>query len=1050
MADRLEILLTGDASGLVRAFDEAGEKAAEAFGKISSESKQAAVAMAGVAATGLALTKAFLDAEAPLEQTEARMKTLSGSSKELQETLEHLHAFQESNKLFDMESIEKASMLLKNLTGDGETLLPVAANLGAQFGNLEGVTKTLALAYEGNSRGMNQVQRQLQITTEELIKAGAQTDAHGKITVKTTAELEAYQKALISVANTKYGDALKNQNETLAGSFASLKNTMEEALADMGKEIAPAVTKAVQALDGLIKEFRELPESTKSLVSWGALIAGILGTLGTMILGATAALGPAALAWTAYTAAAVPAAAATMATSTAFAVAEAAATVLAGTLVACTGPLAIIAVTLAAVTYQMELHNKAANEAISYQEKVATAFRGSTGTIVQCRDALKQFGDVGTAAADHVAVSMKAAGKTNVDVTKAILESMVLLEKAQKDGNQDQIKKNEETLKLLRQVRLELDGTADAQKKVADAAKAAQEDMVANAQKAYESFKTDKGSFIDPKAELAALDVVMQGLQKTAQFNKDAQAEIASLEKERVAVVRKVKEEEIKADVDNIHLLVAEGKMSKDQEAAALRALGDKYAEFADKRRAWAIEAATLERKAAEEQLQAAGKVLEARKGSADAQIANLEAQLKKGGDLIAQQEAITKAIRDRAKLEEDIIKNQLALDVKKDPSQRVALEAEAAAKIKTINENLSHSLIQLSDEVREHEVQRLDAQVKVAEAAVKGADAEIASLRERLKTGADVDAQLVKELQTREKLAEAAIQAQKKVVEKSEQDPTARAEKLKALDQEVADNRKKLITEVAKVQSDADARHKKDVEEAAALDVKIAQAKINGMQAEFKLGKEMDQNYLAAIKEREAAQVAALRAKADAEEAGKNTAETARIEKQYTLDLLLLNKQNAEEQEKVKAEILAQTAALKAQKDEFSGKTMSFADAMKAQHASFNFDDEGKDSSAPDNSEAQAKQKQIDDAYLEGLKKVKDGSKKPNDPDAAGAAAATGGSPSAPLGGAATMGVLRDILKALQDIAGKPTQIKIGGGPTATENSSESYQWNTGKSYNG
>lgn len=1111
MPSRLDLFLYGDASQLKGEVSSAEQAVREGMAAMASSAKEVVLGFAALGASGAGMARKMLDAEKPLEQIEARMLTVHHSASKMHAEVEKLQKMQADFKLFDLEALEKSSNTLKNITGDADKLLPLAATLAAQFGNLEGKAGTLAGAWEGNEKKMKAFNKECQITNKELVAAGAIVDQHsGKIKTQGVEALEAYRGAMVKVIQSKYGDALKNQNETLAGSMTALKNTIHENWAELGQQIAPTVAKVVRGIESVIHTFHALPETAKGLISWGALAAGVFGTLGVAVVGLFTTLGPAAVAWKTYTqlleankrakeqsvaaAASLAGVEAALtesatagavaqgemaATGTALAGAEtAAATATTGLVVslgAVLGVVGVLAVGFAGLIFYLEHSNKVQEEAIAVSEKQQAAYRKGRDAVIDLAKETKNYADVTEDSVRRVAQAMKDKGKTDADVHGAIVglmdrrrqleglfaeardnaaKALLHFDKAEfeRQANigkkiQDQIDLTDKQIDANQRLAREMTGTADAKLKADEASKKSDEARMHAANEAYEALKQNRQhhTFVNQQEELAAMDAVIAKMQSVASLDKAIQKELKDLQLDRIALVRHAREEALKLERDDIHLLVEQGKASKAEEAAAVLALASKYSDLADKKRAMTIEAATLTRKASEEQAAAEARVIEAHKSSLDARINGLEQQLKKGGDLKKQQAELTAAIKERAQAEEDLAKKKLEEEKIKDPSHAAELEKATAEKIKAIHTETATQLVKLQDEIRQHEVARMHASIAASEAASRASQSEIDRLKERLKNGESVNDQLLKEIQHRRELEQATLKQKRAEIQKATDDPEERKAKLKALADEEKASATRAEKDVAEVKREQVTREKKDAAEKASADERLAQARVESIKAEAALGQRLDDSYLQAVRARQAAQAESVRAKAEAAMAGKNEAEQQVIMRQAAQELLLLKKQHEEEELKIKDEIEAQTNALRAQADEMNGKVQSIQEAFSGPGA-FSLDKPKNGSSRFVNNEKLDKQRRIDREYEQGLADLEKG-KPPSDlgpterreAEAARDAASAGKA----VGGEVGLGAVVELLQVIAQKMDQPTKIEAKGSGMSTESLSWGLQTN-------
>lgn len=1091
MANRLELLITGDASGAINSLSQVRRESAQAVADIKAGAQEAALSLGALSAGGTLLTRSFLESASQMQQFEATLKSLSGSSEKAKSQLQQMVTFA-SKTPFDLPGVVEAGVKITALGVSVDRFLPLAGNMAAAMNkSIPDAAQALAKAASGSHAAILALSDTFGITKRELLSAGAALGQAGAIAANSGNDIAKLQNALEKVISTRFGKAMEEQSKTLKGAFSNLTDSLGQLKASLGEKLAPTFDSIAKSLTKMIDSFRALPGSTQEMIAQSVFLATAVAGIGAAVVGVVAVAGPLSAALATLTAsvgtfsggaAAAASAVAGVATAMGPAIAEVGAAtaaygafggaafglssglaavvgaiggfpaILGGVVAAIalatdnikTGlgvaalaltpllgfPAALAAVSVALVGYTASINaNTAEQEAqLKVGVRVIQSFHDQKVAIGATADALREL------------------GKTDLDITKVMNGYAEFAKAAREAGNKDLADRFDSEVDRLRTIRNQFRGTETAKQDAIKATSDATKDAASKAVAAADEFKKKRsdGFYATKAMEQQALQSTLAGLESQAEAiskidektAQDIKTRIKSLKDESTKLDRESRKETADNALKEIENQAALGKISKKDEAEALRELADRYQDVTNFKRDTAFKAAQAEKTYAEETLQAEAKVLEAQKAGIDQRITGLEASLKKGGKLKDQQAEITAAIREREKAEEAILAKQLAADIIKEPAQRVQLEAAAAEKIKTIHAETAQAINRLADEVRAHQVARIHATVTTAEAAAKGSSAEIEALKERLKAGEQVDDLLVKEIKHHQELEAAVIKRKKAETALATTDAQERKDKLKALDDELAASQKKSAKEQAQVEREADTRKKKDKAEDAALDEKLAQARVDGLKAEGALGQRLDGQYLQAIKERQAAQDEAARAKAKADESGKNPAEIARIEKQLKYDLLVLTKQHKEEEEKVKAEIEAQNNLLKAQHDEMNGKVQTLQEAFSGPGA-FSLDSPKGGNRFAD-SEKLDKQKAINAQYEAGLKDLKKGDKSQdllgpterremNERMMSESSKAKDESPD-------IVGAIQDLKAAIIEALAKPATVEMRGSRPATE----------------
>jgi hypothetical protein len=713
--NRLEIEVAGDVKQLNRDLREVDRAVDSTIGNIRNKAGQASVALAGLAAGGAALTATMLSKAGEMQQFEAQLTAITGSSSAAKAELKRLADFAASTP-FELPQVVQAGIRMRSLGADVQRFLPQAGALASVLGrDLPDTATQFSKALKGIPEGLEMI-RNAGGSAEVLQKFGAHLDRNGQIMAKSAGDLDRLQSAIEAFVKSKFGDQMALQSATFNGAISNLKDSLGQLMAELGSQLIPAVTDVTKKLSSLIDWFRSLSPAAKGMIADAAMIV--------------AAIGPLILAWQAYSASAATAVIASEGAAVAMGAAGTASTGLAasaGASALALGPVVLaIAAVAAGCAYLISAYSEqvaAEDKVVNSQLKVVKGYNESKQAAIGAADAIRKYGGATKEAAHEAAEAAKRAGLDDVDMHKSIAATMLAIEQAEKDGNKEMAARLEERLKLLRMEQIELSGLRskkEADRKASEDAAKAQADA---AQRAYEAFKTNKsaGTFVNSKEELAALDAVMAGLRKGSR-------EYEELALERVKLARTVAEDERKERLAvaqfEFDLLGTKRKVDKQAQLAILKDVLANYKLTADEKRRYALDIAKMEAdiakeakdkakklhadqiKQAQELADAKIKANEAAQKSNDLDIKGLEDRLKRGEDVVVQ---LGKEIAERARLAAELIREKAA---------REALDkkpGEAAAIRKTAEIEANNATRQGVEQIRQLEQERADKNKKIA-----------------------------------------------------------------------------------------------------------------------------------------------------------------------------------------------------------------------------------------------------------------------------------------------------------------------------------------------
>ncbi len=433
------------------------------------------------------------------------------------------------------------------------------------------------------------------------------------------------------------------------------------------------------------------------------------------------------------------------------------------------GACALYTANLSATTKELERQTQVEAHAIEQLHE-------KRNITISAAEAMKKYGDATKEAVDQVVADLKRKGQTDADVAKAQAGTMVELAQAEKEGNEEGVKRLNERLELLRKVRFAMSGMFQAQE-AANAKAVAAEKAAAKAREAiladYQK-KAQHGYFETNAAQLAALDKVLKVIGK----NHKAAAELSL---DRVKLAREVAEDEKKANKEaqaerlaqlehEVDMIDTSTQGGLQKRLKGLKAILDAENLTADQRRALEKDVAStqqqIRQKAADAEKKASEEKKKRDKENADAKIKLHEAEMKQAEEATA---AAAEAFREGkgtvAELEKQIqLRTQLAAKINLEKAAEEGRGKSTKAKADLLKAAESENTANATkaqreiDKVREEGAKRdKERAATKAGQAEEAAKREEANLRARSEAGENVETELkakVKERQEAEKTA--------------------------------------------------------------------------------------------------------------------------------------------------------------------------------------------------------------------------------------------------------------------------------------------------------
>lgn len=295
LTERLALLVTLDAQGAVKGFNDLGKAADRNLGKTDQRIDQFAskfqkagagmLAGAGLAAAGL--YKAGR-AAADLEQAVGGTSAVFGDTSEKIDTFAKKAA--QSMGLSEREFREATTSIGGQLKGLGFSvdkaadqsinLTKVAADLAATYG---GTTAEAVAALGAAFRGEADPAERFNLFLNQT-RVNAKAVELGLADTTASVDANAKAQATLALITEQSADALGQfgrEADTAAGAQARMKAELENAVAALGQGVAPIIGDLASGVGGLAQKFNELPGPVQSnvskLLTYGTVATGVLG-----------------------------------------------------------------------------------------------------------------------------------------------------------------------------------------------------------------------------------------------------------------------------------------------------------------------------------------------------------------------------------------------------------------------------------------------------------------------------------------------------------------------------------------------------------------------------------------------------------------------------------------------------------------------------------------------------------------------------------------------------------------------------------------------------
>ncbi len=277
--NRVEIVISGDASGAKRALAEVSQQSQRLGDTLRDIGKQMLGFAGGLAlfegakqaVSGLAL--AGLQINARLEQAAIQFKVLTGSASEAQRTVEYLYKYAAKTP-FEFQGIMQAASVIQGAKLEMEKWIPVIGDMAAS-GQAAGLTMDqVAMAIARVRSGQvgeffERVGAYLGITREDLKKYGIQWEASGELADRSGAGIQKVIDAIYQESTRRFKGMAEEQSNTFAGMWSTIKDTFGMIQAEVMKPFFENLRL------NIMPAMRELSSNFLEAYKSGGLLAGL-------------------------------------------------------------------------------------------------------------------------------------------------------------------------------------------------------------------------------------------------------------------------------------------------------------------------------------------------------------------------------------------------------------------------------------------------------------------------------------------------------------------------------------------------------------------------------------------------------------------------------------------------------------------------------------------------------------------------------------------------------------------------------------------------------
>lgn len=262
-------------------FEDWGKSLDNVGTKLESIGKKLSVLSVGVIGLGTAGVKF----NAQLEQYQTAFTTLVGDAEKASEAISRI---QQGSTMtpFSTESLIEANQYLISAGVEAEEAYDMIMNLGDAISATGGGSAELSRMAQ-NLQQIKNLGKASSVDIKQFANAGI--NIYGLLAETTGKSVEQLKKMDITyeqlrkafeVASSeggKYFGAMENQSQTLSGSISTLKDTFNQLLGELTKDLVPVIKNIIKFMQDLVKRVKEMSPEQKAMITRIAEIIALLG-----------------------------------------------------------------------------------------------------------------------------------------------------------------------------------------------------------------------------------------------------------------------------------------------------------------------------------------------------------------------------------------------------------------------------------------------------------------------------------------------------------------------------------------------------------------------------------------------------------------------------------------------------------------------------------------------------------------------------------------------------------------------------------------------------
>lgn len=257
-----------------------GQAAIDYYGKLGSAAGTAAAALGGVAAAA-ATAGAWVIKGAMEEQRGIGLMNVAfrGNKEEAKKAYEWAVKWASGANPFEPGQVIATAQRMKLVTSEYQHWTELTGKLSAGMQKpMEETAMTMQKVLAGSSEGLDSLQMTYGIMRKDLRAAGWSG------AMQTEQDIASVRKALESVIETRFGNAISEMGLTAAGRIATLTGSISELQKAIGRELLPEFQRSVDMANDWVTGLSRMgPEQKARVIELGKLIV-VLGGVGAVFL----------------------------------------------------------------------------------------------------------------------------------------------------------------------------------------------------------------------------------------------------------------------------------------------------------------------------------------------------------------------------------------------------------------------------------------------------------------------------------------------------------------------------------------------------------------------------------------------------------------------------------------------------------------------------------------------------------------------------------------------------------------------------------------------